>query len=298
MEVIEKAKQDWKKNHNINSVADIGWVKPDGSVVYYHNGGCHAALAYEYVEGGVPKGKNLVTVFSGIQNNKATLSNKDEAERTFIEWLLFHSPFKEAFLPDTTENALSYRVLMGDPDKPSNIMGAGLMSTRIFNEHPTVLQMWWEFVKRGLHPNIAFAFSHRMYIAGKKILPHIPVHTGCFNGSFAVSYYSGGGKACTREDYLLNFLQGKYDNLGKPYRSNIGEAISSFRLWAHPNKDSKGLPKVGEEYELLKKVGKKPSPPKNPFAKALPKDASGGAPDLDDAMEVLIPHLSKYKEFF
>lgn len=298
--VLEKARKEWAKLHpqHIHSVATMGWIATEATS-YYWDGPCHAYLSYM---GGYGKNKdkitskNIISVFSGIQNNRTELNKEhDDMERTFLEWLLFHSPFKGGLLPDTAEGAREHRVLMGDVDKPSNLMGAALMSTRIFNEHPTSLTMWWTFVKNGLHPSIAFAFAHRLYITDKKTIgQYIPSHTGCFNGSLT-SYQV---KAPSLEDYLLNFLQGKAINLEDTYRESAYGAISSFKLWDGPNKDAKGAPKIAEVDVLLKKAALGTSAvSKNPFAKATAKEASP-MPKVDDALEVLIPYLSKYKEFF
>ena len=300
--VLENARKEWTKLHpeHINAVASIGWIDPDKSY-YYWSGGCHAAMASpKYYVGNKVKTENLISVFSGIQKNETTLDKEhDDMERTFLEWLLFHSPFKGGLLPDTAEGAREHRVLMGDVDKPANLMGAALMSTRIFNEHPASLTMWWTFVKNGLHPSIAFAFSHRLYIdTSKKIGQHIPSHTGCFNGNLGVSYYDSATRGAAAEDYLLNFLQGKIINPAQTYRESASEATRSFKLWAGPNKDAKGVPKIAEVDVLLKKAALGTSAvSKNPFAKAMAKEASP-MPKVDDALEVLIPYLSKYKEFF
>lgn len=296
--VLEDAREEWSKLHpkHINSVASIGWIG-DGKARYHWDGACHAALSYLDSYGSIGSkitSKELVSVFSGIQVNKTSLQKEhDDMERTFLEWLLFHSPFKEGLLPDTAEGARKHRVLMGDVDKPANLMGAALMSTRIFNEHPASLTMWWTFVKNGLHPNIAFVFAHRLYISDKKTVgPYIPVHTGCFNG-----HLTSNVKAATQEEYLLNFLQAKPNNLAEPYRERVGSAISSFKLWSSPNKYAKDAPKISKVDELLKKAAGSGVVSKNPFVKASPKEASP-MPKVDDALEVLIPYLSKYKEFF
>lgn len=299
--VLENARKEWAKLHpaHINAVASIGWIAKD-KVSYYWDGACHAALQRMGGYSGVEiTSKEIISVFSGIQKNKTSLDKEhDDMERTFLEWLLFHSPFKGGLLSDTAEDARKYRVLMGDVDKPSNLMGAALMSTRIFNEHPTSLTMWWTFVKNGLHPNIAFAFAHRLYITDKKTIgPYIPGHTGCFNGQLNGNGYYGSAVKCSLEEYLLNFLQGRVINSEKSYRESSAGAISSFKLWAGPNKDANGAPKVEEVYELLKKAAGSGGVSKNPFAKAVAKEASP-MPKVDDALEVLIPYLSKYKEFF
>lgn len=303
--VLENARKEWAKLHpaHINAVASIGWIG-DGKARYYWDGACHSGLTSlgGYWSTGLEiTDKELVSVFSGIQKNETKLQKeRDDMERTFLEWLLFHSPFKDGLLPDTAEGAREHRVLMGDVDKPANLMGAALMSTRIFNEHPASLTMWWTFVKNGLHPNIAFAFAHRLYITEKKTIGHyIPSHTGCFNGNL---YAGRTGSSTVRtysiEEYLLNFLQGKAINLDNTYRESPATALHSFKLWAGPNKDAKGAPKIAEVDVLLKKAAVGTSAvSKNPFAKATAKEASP-MPKVDDALEVLIPYLSKYKEFF
>lgn len=299
--ILENARKEWAKLHkeHMNAVSTIGWIDPN-NFYYYWDGACHAAMASpKYYVGEKVKTKNLISVFSGIQTNRTTLDKEhDDMERTFLEWLLFHSPFKGGLLPDTAAGALEHRVLMGDVDKPANLMGAALMSTRIFNEHPASLTMWWTFVKNGLHPSIAFAFAHRLYIdTSKKIGQFIPTHTGCFNGNLGVGYYDSATKGTAAEDYLLNFLQGKVINPAQTYRESSADSTRSFKLWAGPNKDAKGAPKVEEVYELLKKAAGSGGVSKNPFAKAVAKEASP-MPKVDDALEVLIPYLSKYKEFF
>lgn len=286
--ILETARVEWKKQFpaHKNATATMGWISSSGKNAYHWSGACHAQLTYNPIDG-----KELVSVFSGIHPHK----NK-EAERTFIEWLLFHSPFKDSFLKDTTAEALDHRVLMGDPDKPANYMSAGLMATRIFNEHPHVLSTWWEFVSRGLHPSIAFIFAHKMYVSDDGyVRENVPTHTGCFNGH--LSGGRGGGDN-TPEAYALNFLRGITTLLLKPYRVSSNSATSTFCLWTAPNKDAKGLDLISKIPTLLKKATGVEVSSTNPFAKAKPSYSSSPAPKVNDAMELLIPHLSKYKELF
>lgn len=297
---LEVAKATWKKKHpaHIGAIATIAWIDNEGGLIGTHwNGYCHAALSGSsyYVEGDIVTGKKLLSVFSGIQKNMTPLKEEHpEMERTFIEWLLFHSPFKEGLLKDEAASTLEHRVLMGDVDKPANLMGAALMSTRIFNEHPATLRMWWEFVKRGLHPNIAFAFAHKMYVNDNGYVnEYVPSHTGCFNGQFKANMTA----AVKQESYLLNFLRGSYDNLAPPYRSSRASATSSFRLWHHKNKDEKGVPLVSEVSSLLRKATETSLPSKNPFGKASTRVAIA-APKLEAAMDAILPYLHKYKELF
>jgi len=297
---LETARIAWKKEHprRINAVATMAWIDANGEIAGHHwNGYCHAALASPYyIEGAVPEGKKLLSVFSGIQKNMTTLKDDHpEMERTFTEWLLFHSPFKDGLLKDEAASALDHRVLMGNPEKPANLMSAALMSTRIFNEHPHSLRMWWEFVKRGLHPSVAFVFAHKMYVdRDGYVNESVPSHTGCFNG-----YLKSNTKATTSpEAYLLNFLRGDYDNLEKPYRESHTGALNSFKLWSHANKDEKGVPPVAEVSNLLRKAASgTTAPSKNPFGAARAKPV-GLFPKLEAAMDAVLPYLHKYKELF
>jgi len=290
-EVLTKARANWKKSFpaHKNAVATIGWISNSGANKYYWDGPCHA-----YLSNAMITGNELVSVFSGIHPHRA---KNEEAERTFIEWLLFHSPFKDSFLKDTTAEALDHRVLMGNPDQPANYMSAGLMSTRIFNEHPRSLSMWWEFVSRGLHPNIAFAFAHKMYVDDNgRVVEYVPTHTGCFNGQFQGGYYDQ--KGARGEAYLLNFLRGITTNLEQPYRSSSAGATSTFKLWGKPTKDGEKLKLLEAVPDLLKRAAGGKVEIKNPFAKSKPNYSARPLPKLEDAMELLIPHLSKYKELF
>ncbi len=294
--MLKEALASWKKRHpqHLNAVSTFGWIGKEG-YGFYFDGVCHAGLTspkgyIKYDREGVST-ENIgeyISVVSGIQKNETTLVDEHpEMERTFLEWLMFHSPFKKGLLSDTVANALDYRILLGNPDAPSNLMGGALMSTRIFNEHPASLHMWWEFVKNGLHPSIAFPFAHRLYIQEGLVREHIPSHTGCFNGGMV------------NKSYLLNFLQEKPSELGVPYRESAVSSIQTFRLWKGVNKDVKGAPAVAEVSALLAKATKSATVSKNPFAKAKagPYNAAP-APKVADAMELLVPYLSKYKEFF
>ncbi len=296
---LETARKEWKKKHpaHINAVATIGWIGEKGEGQFHWDGYCHAQLSSGEWYTTRLESKKLISVFSGIQKNMTPLKEEHaDMERTFIEWLLFHSPFKSGLLKDEAASALEHRVLMGDVDKPANLMGAALMSTRIFNEHPTSLRMWWEFVKRGLHPNIAFVFAHKMYVDNSGyVVEYVPSHTGCFTGYLKATLATS---SSTPESYLLNFLRGEYANLAKPYREASGDATRSFKLWHHPNKDEKGVPPVSEVSKLLAKAAAgTTTPSKNPFGKAVAKPASG-MPKLEAAMDAILPYLHKYKELF
>lgn len=275
-EVVNKGRDDFSKyvKRYIGSIATMGWIDEEGTLTNM-TGACHALMTYRNYW----PSKDIVAAYSGIQENNTGIK---EAERVFIEWLQFQSPFRNSFIKDTTDNALSKRVLIGDVEQPANYMTAGLMATRVFNEHPAILTCWYRAVEAGLHPTIAFAFAHHYYISNDGLMyEHFPTHTGCF------TKYG--------ESDIINFLQERMTGLSHPYKQSPDYAISTFKIWRSKNNETI---KLWEDIPLLlkKACGGTTSGYQNPFAKA--KKTKVEAPKYQDAFELLVPHLNKYKEIF
>lgn len=287
--VIEKGLNEYsKKITNICTVAAFGWLDDEGNLGVNPVAACHAAMTSDvfkyWIRGS--KNKNLVATFNTITAHK---DDKNDVRTAFMEWVLYHSPYRHAFLDIELDLAMSKNTIVGNPEQPANYMTAGLMMTRLLWEHGYVSTTWYKFVEQGLHPSVAFLLAHNVRVKDDKVMHCIPSHTGALHGDKALN-----------ENYTLNFLQEKRHNLELPYKEKQSRATQTYKIWSGANKDAEGLSIFKQLGSLIDQAasGKKKSS-SNPFAKARDDFDYGVkiAPFMN-AVELLVPHFNKYKEFF
>lgn len=287
--VIEKGLNEYSKGvTNLSTVAAFGWLDDEGHLGVVKGAACHASMNYNpfYHQIKESKNKNLVAVFNTITAHKY---DQNDVRTAFMEWVLYHSPYRHAFLDIELDLAMSKNTIIGNPEQPANYMTAGLMMTRLLWEHGNVSTTWYKFVEQGLHPSVAFLLAHNVTVKDDKVMPYTPSHTGALSGTYALN-----------ESYTLNFLQEKKYNLAESYKKHQGMATSTYRIWSGPNPMANGLSIFRQFESLIDQAAKgKKKSSSNPFAKAKtdPYEGVRGAPFMD-AVELLVPHFNRYKEFF
>lgn len=299
---LEKVVDDIKDTP-LSGVANFGWVWPKDTTIHA-GGACHAQLVSLGPWGDVTKRKprELISLFNCIAPFRLT-GEKKAILSTFVDWIFNFSPWSDAYMDKDVEFAVDKAITFSNPDVAANIVGMSASCTRIFNEHPNIGKTWYELVKAGIHPNVAFVVAHKIYIDDKgTVYEHAPSHTGCFNPKLSSVYsYNATGKVePSGEKYALNFIQNNRVNLAGAYRNDYGHATSTFRVWGGENKKADGLTIIGKLPTILREAaGKDPEKKSaNPFAAAkvaVPKTINKAT--VDKVMPLLIDHLSKYKEF-
>lgn len=301
---LEKVVSDIK-GIPLGGVANFGWVWPKDTTIH-SSGMCHAQLVTLGPWSDPDKKRKpaeLISLFNCIAPFKLT-GEKKTIITTFVDWIFNFSPWADAYMDKDVEFAVDNAITFSNPDVAANIVGMSASCTRIFNEHPNIGRTWYELVKAGVHPNVAFVVAHRIYISNDgMVYEHHPTHTGCFNSMLGEGYdYTTDSvkKSPTAEKYALNFIQNKRTQLAKPYREAHASATQTFRVWSGKNEQGESLKIIGALPDILKKASglepeKKSS---NPFAAAkvaVPKNINKAS--VDKVMPLLVDHLSQYKEF-
>jgi hypothetical protein len=80
---------------------------------------------------------------------------------SFLNWLFNKSQYSSAFQNRSGKLALSKGYCIADPTVNANIMAGGLVASRRLWEYTSVLHVWDELVKRGVHPALAYWLGHK-----------------------------------------------------------------------------------------------------------------------------------------
>lgn len=123
----------------------------------------------------------------------------------FIDWLINHSPWSNGFLSRSAQQVLDDKCFIANPKAPSNILIGGLIASRTLWEYHEVSRAWYELVKRGVNPNLAFLLGHKASFEGSLVS-----FRNNNDGHKAVHLDRG-------DDYTLNFTKGEPKRLLAPY---------------------------------------------------------------------------------
>lgn len=251
-EVLEKAVKSFPKDHGFKShVAWCKYINEKDAVVDITNVYCHAGLQNEVK--GKPK-----AVLSSIQK----LRVNEGIGRTFIEWLINHSPYQSTFISKDAKKTFDDGVLVFKTDVPSNLLAGGAFASRAITEYARIAKVWHGLVEAGCNPDVAFMYSHYftngdgVYGTGAEnnlginpIAGHTAINGGAVNDSSVINFATG-----NRADQALYVNTARYSNVQATWdkRNPAAGKLTVF----------KGIPKV------LADIGKGEKPAKNlnPFA--------------------------------
>ena len=260
------------------------------------NQACHAGMSYGatargwgYVDEGVYDPTKLTRVLNGVPLRRDaygnTIKEYDAESVAFMEWAVYHSPYKDAFLSDDKAVLHDLHVTIGNPEKPANFMTAGLMLSRYIFEHPYISHTWFKFVEQGLHPDMAFLLAHKYYVdKNDHVLVCHPSHTGCIDGSHL-----------TKAGYVFNFFQRKPQILHAPYVKAQANALDTYRIWDGPNDEANGKLSPFQGLPTLMTKLATPAKSANPFDKATAGEAKKIR--FKDAAPAIVEFFEPYKEY-
>lgn len=247
--MLNKGKRRW------NNMACIAIVFED-SVHVSPNQACHAGLHNNY-DGN--KDKGALAVVSALMQPSMDILSEEEA-LMFLDWLLNRSPYASTFVTKSAHEAIYYKATISDAFTPSNLMAAGMVSSRRLWEYAFVTRVFCDLVKVGVNENLAYWLGH--------------IAAGAFNRSGSFNWGTGKAGHCSVDTYISNpaslkaFLEHKPANLNKTYNESMwynsyhemfGEGTGGIASWIHDNFPYKAQ-------EEVKKV--------NPFKKDVVDDKS------------------------
>lgn len=228
-----------RKHKATNGVAKYAFGSKKGVFSMCGNTACHAGLGYpsispDWVIGYLEK-RPLV---------------KEEVRRAFTEWLVNFSPFRSVFVTRDIDSIMKDEFAIVSVDHPQNLMAGALQAMRAMSEHSHASVIWYELVKNGVHPNLAFYLGYAFRTDGKVMYQSHSGHTGCTSPS------------CTSRETLVNFLMDKPVNLSKSTYRNSHSYSGAQNIF------TKGSGDMSEIFETkIKKMLAGGLSVVNPFAK-------------------------------
>jgi hypothetical protein len=124
---------------------------PDGKVVVKSLGHvCHSWLRH-----GVGKKQMEECVFVGAMPSRCFVKKDEEANRAFLAWMKDKSPFRNFILNDDVNDMYEGAYLIDGICGPDNMMYL-VKAFRMTIEDVHRIPFWYEMVKRGVHPMLAF----------------------------------------------------------------------------------------------------------------------------------------------
>lgn len=203
----------WKKG--MESLAEAGGrprvsnanyivLKSDGTFSQTNASACHSALQY---------GENEMSQFV-----VSWVWNEHKHTRAFIQWLVAQSPYAGYIVNKGAKDVFKRGIIVRS-STPSNMLSQIMVCTRQLWEYPKMIDTWATLVSAGVHPSIAFPFTHLInktdygYTYYAKAEHHNPMD----------------GKLMD-EVFFKNFLNNKPASPNAPYNENINYR-GLFTLW-------------------------------------------------------------------
>lgn len=263
---LEKEFKKGKRSKDANSSANF--LMEDGTSVKAVESVCYASLSGNTVA------RKAVAIIASVQ----TLIVDEKIARRYFEWLLHYSPYQEVFVTKRGKTAIDHGIFVADTDKPSNLLFGGLTAARMVSECDRIPNMWNDLVDSGVHPDLAFVFSHYLHKNKDKL-----VVSGLGNGHTAIygvpttnAYYAG-----FTDVVPINFVKNiRIDKLS--YRKT-GSFSGINATWTKENDLAIKLKLIEAIPKVLEEACKEKSKSANPFK----KDAEVKAPDYHVGLEAV-----------
>jgi len=133
-----------------------------------------------------------------------------EAQYEYVNYLVNHSPYADAFITKDPEFILKYGYVL-DASAPNRILVGACFATRQEWEKPFRAEAYYEFLKAGLVPDVAFIFGSQcsQYKDGK-------IKFGLTSGDH--NFFQNGHAS---DKCLLNFIKHTPQFAGKPYSEDV-----------------------------------------------------------------------------
>lgn len=190
LDPLERALVEARRHKATTSAAKCGFVLDDGTLTT-NQSVCHAIMYVPNIKGKVSH------VLNYLQKTYTEGMITDEIRRAYAEWLVNFSPYRHVLVSKNIDEIMKDEFFIVDATKPQNVVAAACQSSRGLSEHPTCGRVWFELVKAGVHPNLAFILSFMFSTDTKMIYPYLSTHTGIFetvsmsNRATIAKYISG-----------------------------------------------------------------------------------------------------------
>lgn len=246
-------REKFKTHKQINScMCSSIFASVEGEITDSGNYACHAGLAMDLY-----KGNKLAYILSGTHHLYPRQPGI-EVVHHMIDWLINHSPYRNAYVLKDMEIIKKLGILVLDPDQKQNYMVSALQATRAWTEHFNVSKLWYELVQAGIHPVIAYVLGYYIRIGEDKTLS--------VNRLSHCEWNSNKGDGA-----LVSFLKETPDtNVISSFRASRSY-YGSYKIWPdkplNTEKEKLFLMNPEGKLENLKDRGVK-TVNNNPFAKA------------------------------
>lgn len=250
-------------------------VSEDGVVVHNSNQACHAGLGYH--EGG--KIKHLISRLQWGDKWNEKIAPK-EAVIAFLEWLTVTSPFSPVFVYKGGAKAFRRGFVITGVDYPANLIAGAMFAHRAVTEHGSrIMVSWWEMVKRGLNPDIAFIYAQNVYNGAEGIKLGSSTASS-HNWHVAIPTY-------VDKDFINNFRKRVMPNARQNY-SERKDYTPVQQLWGSQGRDGYLRQEITDLHQSLEKQAIKKGGVVNPFASGSRMKNLVKAEDFYDKLVVLL----------
>lgn len=204
-----------------------------------------------------------------------------KVERAYLEYALHQSPYA-GVLGEKYGSVTDSRVFVGDAESPCNVMLGAFLMLRYPHEHYTARKstIWYDFVKRGMHPDLAYVSSQFFMYEGNKKTIH---QDGTSHSLLNLGYAQGYSNVIAH-----NFINRNSVQETEPYKTSMKYDNIDNRWY-----DKKMERKVPNYYNIInkafKEAGNTSKKNNNPFAKARKVNAKA----YDDVLDSVKHYMEK-----
>lgn len=203
----------------------LSTLSKKGEVRFLGTGVCHGRLNSGYAH--IKEINSLEAIINNIQPSKRGLHDVTQFEKDrelFLEWLLNHSLWRSTFISKNYTEALKHKILLSDPDTPSNLMVSGMIAIRSVSENSHRSVTWAKLVRYGVDPILALLAAIRLvptYAANMKEEGLSLIHK---YDHIPLPNHMGSAKV------MSNILREKPMNLSPSYNSTLSYG-PILRMW-------------------------------------------------------------------
>lgn len=250
-------------------------VSEDGRIVHNSNQACHAGLGYH--EGG--KIKYLISRLQWGKKWDEKIAPK-EAVIAFLEWLTVTSPYSPVFVYKGGAKAFRRGFVITGVDYPANLVAGAMFAHRAVTEHGSrIMVSWWEMVKRGLNPDVAFIYAQNIYNGAEGIKLGSSTMSS-HNWHVAIPTY-------VDKDFIDNFRKRVMPKARQNY-SKQQDYTPVQELWGSQGREGYLRNEIAALHLSLEKTAIKETGVVNPFASGTRMKNLVKAEDFYDKLVVLL----------
>lgn len=180
-----------------------GYVKPDGEIWRNRNRSCHAEMNHYNVA------KSLFTIMPVAAKNDDPQYTK-EIRLRWSEYLTKYSPWKDVPTPNSVEFGAEKGWVIHNLKLPSNLIAGFCFATRTPCEHLAETLSMFDYMDKGVDPNLAMFFGTALLHADDKAAAWDTVNRGHHPVDTGTAY----------KEYVENFCLGRPAKPNKPFQDS------------------------------------------------------------------------------